>query len=203
MTASDVQRAMDDLKVVRNMIYRTRRSTMESGIVFVWWGFLSLVAIGLQYFFIQREWFSKIVFIWSLFILFGYLGTFVHLKKKQKTGVKSFIDRMIGTAWFACGISIIILSFVAPALGAYDWDYIPPLVTIILAIGVFISGMLYEWKVLSFIAFLWWAGSIFMIIFKDINLLIMGGLIGGVMIAIGIAAQIRCRPNQLSEQENS
>jgi hypothetical protein len=191
MTAPDVERAIDDLKVVRDMIERTRKATMESGILFIWWGFLSLVAIGLHYVFLAKDWLAQIGFIWSVFLIVGYVGTYLHLRKKHRSGVKSFIDRLIGTTWCACGISIILLTFVAPGLDVYGWNYVPPMVTIILAVGVFITGMLYEWRSLSYIAFLWWAGAIFMFIYQDANLLIMGGLIGGVMIAIGFAARTR------------
>ncbi len=202
MTAPDVQRAMNDLKVVRDMIDRTRRATMESGVLFLWWGFLSLAGVGLHYYFVEREWFRQTGFIWSLFLVIGYMGTVVHLKKKHRKGVRSFIDRIIGATWCACGISIILLSFVAPALDVYAWDHIPPMVTIVLAIGIFIMGMLYEWRVLSLIAYLWWAGSVFMFIYNEANLLIMGGLIGGVMIAVGFAAKARFKQEQWSVQDH-
>jgi hypothetical protein len=191
MPSSDIQRAMDDLKVVRHMIERTRKTTMESGILFIWWGFLSLVGVGLHYAFVAKGWFSQVGFIWSIFLIIGYLGTYLHLRAKHRSGVKSFIDRMIGTTWCACGISIIILTFVAPALDVFEWNHVPPMVTIILAAGIFITGMLYEWRALSTIAFLWWAGAVFMFIYPDANLLTMGGLIGGMMIVIGFAARIR------------
>lgn len=176
---------------------------MESGVLFLWWGFLSLAGVGLHYYFVQREWFRQIGLIWSLFLVIGYMGTFAHLKKKHKKGVRSFIDRIIGTTWCACGISIILLSFIAPALDVYAWDSIPPMVTIVLAVGIFIMGMLYEWRVLSLIAYLWWAGSVFMFIYNDANLLIMGGLIGGVMIAIGFAAKARFKQDQRSVPDHS
>jgi len=198
MSTPEVQRALDDLRVVRDMIERTRRTTMESGFLFIWWGFLSLVGVGLHYIFVSREWFGQIGFIWSLFLVIGYLGTYLHLRNKHRTGARSYIDRLIGTTWCACGISVILLTFVAPALKVYDWNFIPPMVTIILAVGIYISGMLYEWRGLQSIAFLWWAGSIFMFIFNDSNLLIMGGLIGGVMVAIGIAARARFQKYQSS-----
>jgi hypothetical protein len=111
--------------------------------------------------------------------------------------VKSYIDRLIGTTWCACGISIILLTFVAPALDVYHWNFVPPMVTIILAIGVFITGVLHEWRALSYVAVLWWTGAILMFLYPDANLLMMGGLIGGVMIAIGFAARARCQRDLL------
>lgn len=191
MINPDAQKAMDDLRVVREMIERTRRVTMESGVLFIWWGILSIVAICLNYYFQTRGWFKAIGIIWALFLVAGYAGTYVHLRKRKRNGVISFIDRLIGATWSACGITVIIFAFIAPPAGAFDWGYVPSMVTAVLALGVFITGALYEWRSLIYTALLWWAGAIAMFLFEERGLLIMGILVGGLMVVLGFIAKAR------------
>ncbi|NIM65416.1 MAG: hypothetical protein GTO51_05425 [Candidatus Latescibacteria bacterium] len=203
MNEPELQKALDDIKVVREMIERNRRATMESGSLFIWWGALSLVAICLTYYFQSIGWYPQIGLIWGAFLIAGYAGTYSHIKKLTRSRPKNFIDRVIGATWFACGISVIIFAFIAPPAGAFDWAYIPPMVTIILAMGVFISSFLYDWRALSFTACLWWGGALAMLFYEEGSLLIMGILVGCGMIALGLAAKTRQKREELAADSSA
>jgi hypothetical protein len=193
MSHDDVNKALEDLRVIQEMITRTRYAAMQSGGLFIWWGLLSIIASGLTYLFNSIEYFSAIGLTWILFTVLGYAGTFLYERKRMKSGVRTYLDRVIGMTWLACGVAIIIVAFIAPPLGAYRWGMIPPMVTIILAIGVFISGTLNEWRTLYFIAASWWAGGILMILYEEIALFLMAALVGGTMVILGLAAKSRMR----------
>jgi len=166
--------AKESLEVIRNMIEETKRSTAYSGDIYIAWGVLTLLAVLGTYLLVIFKWYNYIWINWIVFMGSGVIYSVYHgVTQERKAEAITFPGRILGRVWFACGMSLLILAFVAPMAGLYPGMMVPAVVAIVIGIGYFITGEVVQWKLFIWLSFLWWLGGAGMMFLKNENILLV------------------------------
>ena len=166
--------AKENIELIRSMIEETKRSTAYSGDIYIAWGVVTLLAILGTYLLEVLELYRYIWLNWIAFMGLGFIYSCYHgitLRKKAK--VTTFAGKILGQTWLACGVSLVILAFVAPLAGLYPGMMVSAVVATIIGIGYFITGEIVQWKLLIWLAVLWWVGGAGMMFLKTESILLV------------------------------
>ena len=191
----------EEIEIIQRMIQSTRKKAMDSGNIFILWGVLILTATGLVQMLIWLNLSTFINYVLWIIPVVGIILT-LYLKKKRevKTEIKSFVDKIVSATWFACGLGIAVLSiisFISPNTSSFEIVYVS-IVILIIGIGIIISGVAYQWKLLSALGILWCASAIIVQLVPPSYLIILICLIFGIgMVIPGIISNY-----QLKKLEN-
>jgi hypothetical protein len=179
LSESREARPEDELQYIRNIIADSRKAFVEDGKPYIIWGLIVAVGMGVTYLsaLMQRDLFSG--YVWLGLILYGW-GTIIYYiiqKRKQPDRARSFMDRIQGSIWGACGGTlglglILILMFPHSANEpSINPIYACYFTSLILGIAYFLSGVANDLKWLRNIGFAWWAGAIVMYLWPSIHVL--------------------------------
>src|SRR5438477_7203588 len=108
MNTPELTRPDEELQYIRKIIAESRASFVEDGMPYIWWGLIVAIGMGITYLSVltQRDLYDG--YVWLALVLFGW-GTIIYYmikKKKQPEQVKSFVDRIQGAIWGACGSAL-------------------------------------------------------------------------------------------------
>jgi hypothetical protein len=191
--------AQENLVVIRKMIDETKQAVVTSGSMYIFWGVISLLAVVVTYVLVFSQLYQYIFINWLVLMSLGFAYSVYHgVTRERKAKVTSFSDRAVGYTWFGCGITLMILGFVAPVAGVYPDQMIPAVVAVVVGSACFITGQLCQWKLLTWASLLWWAGGIAMMFLKTESrfmifpfLIIVGYLIPGFILRANYRKQSR------------
>lgn len=155
----------EEIKIIHQMIEKTKSSTAESGAELIMWGWLALAACVCLY---------ALVFLglphlawlpWAVLMPIGAIVQMVKgIKKRKKLRVITYTDKAISSLWMACGISIFIIAFLAFPLGAVSYKFLNPAISIIIGIAIFTSGQIVEWNLMKISGLIWWSSAVIMML---------------------------------------
>jgi hypothetical protein len=156
--------AYEEIRYIRDMIEKTRRSAAGSGFYLIVWGVLVIIAIlGMH----VLEALKLYNWIWVDWIVWMGLGVAITLasasRAQKKNGVQTYAAKTISYLWGASGVAFILLGFVFPLLGLYSWEPISIFVSVIAGVALFVSGGIFDWNLLKWGGLLFWIGSVVMV----------------------------------------
>lgn len=191
--------AKESLGVIRSMIEETKKATAYSGDIYIVWGVATLLAVLGTYLLVVLELYQYIWINWIVFMGLGVVYSVYHgITRERKAEVTTFAGRILGWVWFACGVSLMILAFVAPLAGLYPGMMVPAVVATVIGIGYFITGEVVQWKLFIWLSFLWWVGGAGMMFLKTENILLifaflmsLGYLVPGFILRANYKKQIK------------
>ena len=183
------QSVIEELTFIKNIIKESRRSFALSGKPYIFWGILIVFGLLLE---ILRDFkilnFDYLFFVWIGLIAIGWGYAYYESKKHKKTRkTTSLAGKILGGVWLACGISMTIFGFIGTFSGAIKGIYVSPVLSLVLAIAYFVSGVVNDIKWLRNISIGWWLGGIFMFVYPGQKTNIIMALM---MIAFQIAPGI-------------
>lgn len=153
----------DNLNVIKSMIEKTKTDAADSGSIFILWGWLVIAATILTYFFVYKEWFDRIGYIWFVLMSLGVIGTIFLVKKiSKREKVKSYSSVVLANLWISCGVSFLIVSFLGIPLKVVPLESLNIIMAVIAGIGLFTTGGILEWNMLRIGGILWWVAAIIM-----------------------------------------
>lgn len=151
----------EQLKIIQEMVEKTKQHVADSGFSFIVWGWLILTACAGQYLLVylsREEW---IGFNWfGLMGLGAVISIIQSFRLDRKAEVKTYSYVAITSLWQACGGSMVVVAFVGFPLGIIPMKALVPLVAVISGIGTFVTGRIIEWKPLQWAGLLWWATAL-------------------------------------------
>ena len=154
------QQALEDIRLIRDMLERTRRATAESGALFIFWGIWLVLGLAGHYalYFLHR--FSWIWANWAFFGLTGWVISAVYsIRRGRKAQMRTYAQSATAFVSIACSIAFVLAAFVFPLLGIYSYEAIPVIIALISGIMQFIQGGLFRWPLLWAAGILWWVGA--------------------------------------------
>lgn len=158
--------AKDDIAFIRKVMEDSRRIFVDDGKMMMLWGVLVTIALLSQY--TRQVTASPPIadfWIWTVCIGVGWIATFLYLKTNAHSPcVQTFAGRMLSTVWMACGMAMTIIGFIAVPLGIIQDDAISGIFAMIMGIGFYISGNLFQNRWMRVLAAGWWAGAVFIFI---------------------------------------
>lgn len=160
----DQNQISEEIKFIRGMIEKTKKTTAESWKFFSTWGIMIILAIIGHYTLAWLAMYDLIWVNWIAFMLIGVLFSIAYQRKCEKSQEsQTYAQIAISHVSFACGIAIMLGGFVFPILKLYSYGVIPVVISMVIGVLLFTIGGIYEWSLLKWAALLWWAGSIVMI----------------------------------------
>ncbi len=170
--------AKESIELIKDMIRKTKNAAAYSGDIYIIWGMLTLLAVLGTYLLVVLKLYQYIWINWTAFMGGGFIYSVYHgITRERRADLVTFAGRILGYTWFACGVSLVILAFVAPLAGLYPTHMIPALVAIVIGIGYYITGKVVQWKLLVWLAFLWWVGGSGMMFVKTDSILLIFALL--------------------------
>jgi len=161
MNESDAQ---GDIRLIKEMIDRTRKITAGSWVFFLIWGTAIILAVSCMYVLIGLGKPGWIWINWTVFMLAGVLVSVVFARNfERSTGAKTYPQVAIDHLVIACGAGFFLAGFIFPMLDLYAWGLIPILIALIAGIYAFTLGGIFEWNFLKGCGILWWFGGLGMV----------------------------------------
>ncbi len=160
--------AKDEIRLIQEMIERTKKITAGSWMFFLVWGIVVMLGIGSMYGLVFIEKFSWIWLNWVVFVGIGVVFSIVYgIKYERQEGARTYPYIATAHVSIACGMAFIIVGFIFPLLKLYTWGLIPVFISLVAGILVFSLGGIYEWNLLKWCGVIWWLGAIGMVFIHE------------------------------------
>jgi hypothetical protein len=150
----------ESLKLIRNMIDKTREDISGNSKYFLLWGWGAFAGCVGQFI-------LKVVYdyphhyrVWFITILCAIASIILSIKDNRKERVRTYVSENMVYVWSGLGIAFIVISLIFIKIG---WQYCFPFFMLLYGLGTFISG-----RVLKYNAF------------------IIGGLISFILAAVSV-----------------
>jgi len=126
------------LRLIRNMISRTREDISSNAAYFLIWGWLTFICCVGQFILKRIMHYEQHYLVWWL-VLFGVVYTVIYSMKKNKGArVKTYVGDSMKYLWIGMGISYFVLSFILSSIG---WNTnVFPFFIMLYGLGTFVSG---------------------------------------------------------------
>ncbi|MDP4220575.1 MAG: hypothetical protein Q8916_15060 [Bacteroidota bacterium] len=171
----------EELAYIRKIIIESRAAFVEDGKPYILWGIIVALGMGLSYISAITETELYVGYIWIGLVLIGW-GTiyyYVREKKKRAERARSFMDRIQGAIWGACGSAVGLTVLLISLFSSRASGDFPPIhqyhilfiTSMILGIAYFLSGIANDLNWLRNIGYAWWAGAIVMFIWPSVHML--------------------------------
>ncbi|MCB0283581.1 MAG: hypothetical protein KDF60_13435 [Calditrichaeota bacterium] len=153
----------NDISIIKRMIDQTRRHTAESGSLFIsigmLWLFVPVLLVFLEKSSLKHYWWP--VFIGGLVITL-VIGLLIGIRESKKSLPLTYAKKVFSQLWIAVGSVCILTSVLFPLAGVYPEQYISIITWPVIAIGVYLSGVIYEITVIRWLSSSWLFGAILM-----------------------------------------
>ena len=149
----EILKPEDSLKIIEQMIQRTKGNLHDSSFYFLLWGWI-ILTINVGQIILDLINYDKPYFIWFL-IIPGIIATWIYgIRNGKKTKATSHLDNinfMIWMAFLACYFTVIIFM--------KDFNYnVAPLIFILAGNATFLTGIVIKFKPLIWGGFVFLAG---------------------------------------------
>ncbi len=183
----DEQQARDDIKLIRDMLDRTRRSTADSGDLFIFWGVWIILALVGNYGLVFAGLHHWIWVNWAFFTFTGWAATIFHqVRRGRRERILTFVQESVAYLSFACGIAFALAAFALPAVGVYSYGVIPIIISLVSGVYLIGLGGLLRARLMLAAGVAWWLGSVGLAFVPEnwrglgiVPLLIVGYLVPG------------------------
>ena len=145
----------EEMSIIRKMIERTRQETFESGYLFVVPGIIWLAAVIVMGT-LELTGHGQLVRSWGWIVtaVLILVSASIGFWEGRKEQAKTYTKHLFGQLWGACGIVIILTGFLAPHMNTYT----PVAPLMIIGIGFYLTGVIYELPLVQASGVIWWGG---------------------------------------------
>ncbi len=133
----------ESLELIARMIRNTQqRIEKGNGIPFLIWGYTTVFVSLLVWYLFSTTGNPQWNYLWFLIPAIGF-PTMMWVLRKQESGVKTYIDRIIGYVWLVFGIGALAVSI--PSI--FFWEFpILFIVVLMMGSGTAITGLIIKFK---------------------------------------------------------
>ncbi len=161
-----------ELAFIRNMMMQTRRTAVDNGMNYMFWGVWIAASAVVGYCSSVFHWHLG-WYLWTGVISIGWIVSWLLIRQiRRRSGVTSLAGNILVAVWAGCGIASTLVGFVGgmTVLG----NGITGVIALITGTGFYISGVLYGSAWLRYYAaFGWWLTGVLMFLFPGIHVLLM------------------------------
>ena len=177
-----------EISIIKSMIEKTRKETAESGHLFIFMGLAAaifvLVISLLEIYKLNHLVLPAMI---VLTIINGFIGYLAVSKASKK--VKSYPKTVVTSLWAICGMTLLMMTFLFPFLKVYPFSALGTLVSMVLGIAVFMTGVIYEMPFIIWFSLAWWLGAVLMALIESkfrflimIAMIIIGWIFPGIIL---------------------
>ncbi|MGD8779719.1 MAG: hypothetical protein PVH88_12240 [Ignavibacteria bacterium] len=166
----DRDQLQEDITFIKNMIENNRRLLVDNGIAYISIGVYIVIGVTISYFLEINGKTNFVTPLWLLLMAFLIVFNYMAQKRiKRKQTRKTFASEIFNATWIACAIPITVVSVLYFIIDAISTSSLFVVVSTILGIGYYLTGIINELKFMKYLAFGWWLGSVTAISWKYIG----------------------------------
>ncbi len=160
----------DDISYIRNMIDNNRRTLVDNGITYISIGVYIFTGVIISFIMESNGLKNTQSYIWlTLMIILIVFNLGVQNKLHKKHTKKTFASKIFAATWIACGIPIFVISVLYLITGNINAPSFFIMVSSVLGVGYFLTGVINELMFMKASAFVWWAGAVLASLWKYIG----------------------------------
>lgn len=145
--------ARESMRIMEEMIEKSRKQYAGESILYLVWGWLVLVAALAHFAMLHFNWVhpAKAWIVWPVLMGIGAITTMVIIiRSNRERRVKTHIDRSMQSLWTAFFVGLLIVLGFMPQLG---WENTYPVILVLYGMGSFASGGILNFRPLQ------WGGA--------------------------------------------
>ncbi len=171
----ETKQAELELSVIKTIMEDSRKVVCNNGWHYIFWGVVVSVALIANYVMALMNISQNYVgFMWFILMISAAIVSSVWERRRDRQRiVKTFAGRLLGSLWFAGGVSMFMFGFVGTISGAYDAIFICPIISTVLGVTYFASGEIQQLKWQKALSFGWWAGAAALFFFPSVHTLLI------------------------------
>ncbi len=157
MTHDQVQQ---ELSIIKNMIEKTKREAAESGLLFIIPGIFIIISIVIIRI-LEAQRLDNLV-LPALFIMMGLtavISMYIGFKGSKAEKISSYPKTLFAKLWIACIVPFILIGVIFPLTDVFAWRILPVFSFIILGIAIYMTGAIYELRLVQYCGTIFWVGS--------------------------------------------
>lgn len=147
------------IALIQNMIAKTKNNLAENRIYFLFWGWVTFIAILSQFALIVWLKYERHYLVWLITIPASIITVIYSMRHERREKVRSFVGDSMSALWVGMGVSFGVLSFIISHLPG-GWNNCWPFFILFYGLGTFVSGMLIQFRPLVVGGILNWALAI-------------------------------------------
>ncbi len=159
----DDQKALEELSYIKQIMQDSRKTVVDNGIGYITWGIIIVMGLMSSYFMIVNKIKNNYELNWIILIGIGWIFSFVSARKDRKYKSTTMAGKILAGIWFSSGIAMTIVGFVGPVSGGIKGVFVSAVISIILGVAYFVSGIVYGSRWITLLSIGWWAGAILML----------------------------------------
>jgi len=153
--------AKEDLQIIKAMLEKTRKSTAESGTLFIVWGVLISLALVGNYILGSLKLYKWEWLNWIAMTVIGWAVTVIYsIRRGRSEKVTTYVQIAARHVYFSCGVGFLLVGLVFPAIGAYSYEAISVLIAAVTGILFFALAGIFDWPLFRGLGLLWWLGAV-------------------------------------------
>ncbi|HMD00111.1 MAG TPA: hypothetical protein VKH37_08150 [Ferruginibacter sp.] len=148
----------ESLKVIQNMLAKSREDFSHNDIYFLVWGWITLIACTGQFVLKHIVKYEQHYQVWWLVVVGVAFTIYYSTRVEKKRGVKTYVSESMKYLWIGMGISYFVLSMIFSKMG-YE-NNVFPFYIMLYGLGTFVSGCFLQFKPLVAGGIMAWALAI-------------------------------------------
>ena len=134
----------DSLKIIQDMLEKTRKSFSHNDIYFLVWGWITFIACTGQFILKNVYHYPKHYQVWGLIVIGVVFTIYYSIKEEKKSRVKTYISESMKFLWIGMGITYFVLSIILSRTG---WgNTVFPFYILLYGLGTFVSGCFIQFR---------------------------------------------------------
>lgn len=140
----------ESLELIAKMIQNTRQKLKKgSGLPFLIWGYVTIATSLLVWYLLETFHDYRAQYLWFLILIVGGLATWI-MRRKHESGVRTYIDKVLGDVWMVVGFAGFLISVTA----IFYWQLpILFLIVLLMGCGTAITGLVIRFKPIAISGF--------------------------------------------------
>ena len=171
----DTKQAELELSLIKQMMIDTRQIIIDNGWHYIFWGVTVTLALIANYIMaLNRVAMKYAGMMWLIMMVSAaIIGSIAERRINKKRKVKTFAGKLLSALWTSSGVAMFMFGFVGTMAGAYNSVYICSLISTVLGVSYFTSGVIQQVKWLQMLSYGWWAGAIVTFILPSVHTLLI------------------------------
>ncbi|HMK05477.1 MAG TPA: hypothetical protein VK489_14850 [Ferruginibacter sp.] len=138
----------DSLKLIQNMIQKTRQEMGDNSKHFLLWGWLTFIACTGQFVLKTVFLYPKHYLVWLIIIPGAIFSAYIGMKEERRQKANTYVGEGMKYLWMGMGISFFVLSMILTRMGWHTNVF--PFFILLYGLGTFISGKFLQFKPLVY-----------------------------------------------------
>lgn len=127
----------ESIKLIRNMIDKTRREFSDNSIYFLIWGWGAFLGCVGQFLLKAVFEYSHHYRVWFITIVCAILTVIIVVRDNKREKVQTYVGDSMNYVWTGLGIAFTVIGIIFIKIG---WQYCFPFYILLYGIGTFVSG---------------------------------------------------------------